>query len=469
MQIPFVGPSYQARSLRVDAQRAVNCYVEIDQAGGKPLALYGTPGLTLRATLAGPHRGSIEFNGVAIVVSGNTVYSINAAYAATTLGTIGSGSGPVGMAANSEEVLIVDGLGGWLATPSSLTRISDVDFPTGVTSCGYLDGFFVVAGDGSGRLYCNETPNDGSGWNGLDFASAEGSPDNIVRLVVDHREIWLVGSKTTELYINTGNADFPFERNGSVFIEMGAVSPWSVASLDNALYMLGQDDQGSGVVYRIEGYTPKRISTHAVETALAGYVLTDAQAFTVQFHGHSFYVLNFPSSDHTWAYDAATGQWFEWLWRNPNTNIDHRHRACTHVYVNGKHLLGDWENGKLYSLEEDVYTDNGDPIRRLRASQTQESESRLMFHEELIVDMETGVGLETGQGSNPLLMLRYSNDSGRTWSNYQTRPIGEAGRYGTRVKYGPTGAGRNRVWEVSMTDPVPFVIVGAYVRTVAGY
>jgi hypothetical protein len=471
MRIPFVGPSYQARSLRVDAQRAVNCYLEQDPAGTNPLALYGTPGLTLRATIGdGPHRGSITQGSYGYVVSGSNVYRLDSAYTATLLGVLDTSTGQVGMASNGTEVLIVDGVGGWLATESGLTEITDTDFPNGVTSCGFIDGFFVVGGDGTGQFYCNQTPNSGSAWNGLDFASAEGNPDPISRLVVDHREVWLVGTVTTEVYVNTGNADFPFERNGSVFIETGTAAPWSVVSMDNSLYMLAQDESGAGVVVRIQGYNPVRVSTHAIETAIAGYGdISDAVAYSMTYDGHAWYVLHFPTADHTWVFDAATQQWFEWLWRKPSTNTLHRHRGLTHLYFGRKHLVGDWESGKLYSLEDAVYTDNGDPILRLRASQTLDApDGEQMFYEQIIVEMETGVGLATGQGSDPQLMLRYSNDGGRSWSNYKTRSMGGAGSYATRVKYGPTGAGRNRVWEISMTDPVPFVVVGANVRASKG-
>jgi hypothetical protein len=239
-------------------------------------------------------------------------------------------------------------------------------------------------------------------------------------------------------------------------------------SLDNTLYMLGQDEAGAGMVYRIKSYNPERISTHAVETALSRYDMTDAVAYAMQWDGHAWYVLHFSTSNHTWFFDASTGQWCEWLYRNPATNEENRHRAHTHVYFAGKHLVGDWEDGKLYSLEEETFTDNGDPIVRLRATQEMDSEGELVFYEELIVDMETGVGTESGQGSEPLLMLRYSNDSGRTWSNQKTRPIGVVGNYGARVKFGPTGAGRNRVWEISMSDPVKFVVMGASVRAAKG-
>jgi hypothetical protein len=471
MKIPFVGPSYQARSLRVDAQRAVNCYLEQNPAGTTPLALYGTPGLTLRATVGtGPHRGQITQGGYDYVVSGSGVYRVDSNWSATLLGTLGTGSGIVGMATNGTEVLIVDGQRGWLATEDDLTLITDEDFPNGVTSAGYLDTFFLVGGDGSGQFYCNESPNTGSAWNGLDFATAEGNPDPIQRLLVDHREAWLVGKVTTEVYVNTGAADFPFERNGSVFIESGTPAPWSVVSMDNSLYMLGQDDTGAGVVYKIQGYNPVRVSTHAIETAIAGYTnITDAVGYSMLYHGHAWYVLSFPSANRTWVYDAATGSWFEWLYRNPNTNSLNRHRGLTHAYFGGKHLVGDWEDGKLYSLEDSVYTDNGDPILRLRATQSLDSDDgESIFYEQLVIEMETGVGLDTGQGSEPLLMMRYSNDSGRTWSNYKTKTIGASGRYGTRVKFGPTGAGRNRVWEISMTDPVAFVVVGASARATRG-
>jgi hypothetical protein len=206
-----------------------------------------------------------------------------------------------------------------------------------------------------------------------------------------------------------------------------------------------------------------------VEQAIRGYsTIADAFALCFQIDGHAFYVLVFPTADATWLYDASTQQWFEWSWRNPSDNTDHRHRANCYVFFNEKHLVGDWETGKIYSLEMEVYTDNGDPIRRKRITQTLSEDGARLFFEELQIDMETGVGLASGQGSDPMVMLRYSNDNGHSWSNTKQKSIGQQGDYDARVKFGPTGSARNRVWELTMTDPVKFAVFGAWARVTKG-
>lgn len=471
MKIPFVGPAYQARSVNADAQRAVNVYLEMDNASPRaPLALYGTPGKVLRFTLAtGPVRGAIVQGTYCYFVSGNTVYRVNSAYTVETLGTISTSTGQIGIATNGTETLIVDGVGGWIANAAVLTQIADADFPDGVTRATFQDGYFIVAGDGTQKFYINETPNTGTAWNGTDFASAEGSPDFTVGVISDHRELWLFGSGSAEIWVNTGNTDFPFERSGNTFIEHGTAAAGTVAKLDNTVFWLGQDDRGTGIVWRAEGYTPARISNHALEKAIQGYsTISDAFAFTYQQEGHGFYVLTFPTAGKTWVYDVATLQWHERAWRNPSTNELTRWRPNCHVFFGGRHLVGDFENGKVYSLDLDTHTDNGDPILRLRSTQPMNSEGLRVFYDSLQVDMETGVGLSTGQGSAPLLMLRFSDDGGHTWSNIKTVSIGAIGEYSARAIFRRLGQARNRVWEISMTDPCKFAVFGAFAKVRKG-
>jgi hypothetical protein len=472
MRIPFVGSSATARSLNADAERSVNCFLEYDQGNPRaPIALYGTPGLVLRATLGtSPVRGVLVCGSYAYWVGGNTVYRMDTAYAVTTLGTIGTASGRVGLAQNGTEVLIVDGATGWIATSTTLTQITDVDFPNGVTKATCQDGYFLVNGDGSGSTYWNETPNTGTAWNGLDFGTAEGSPDASVGILSDHRELWVFGTQSTEIWVNTGDADALFQRSGNTFIEQGTASGDTVTAMNNTVYWLGKGRDGQGIVFRAEGYQPRRISTHALEHAILGYAtISDAFAFCFQMAGHSFYALTFPTADATWLYDAATEQWFEWAWRDPADNTLHRHRASCCVFFNGQHLVGDRETGEVYSLDLDTYTDAGDPIKRIRATQTTHAGGKRLFFGQLTVDMETGVGLTSGQGSAPLLMLRYSNDGGHTWSNEKTCSLGAIGAYGARAKFGPSGSAKGgRVWEISLTDPVRFAVFGADVDVEAG-
>ncbi len=466
MKLPIVGPSYQARSLNADAQRTLNCYIELDNASPRaPAALYGTPGLVRKLTFpTAPVRACFKEGTYSWWVAGDTVYRVDADYQQLAIGKIATETGEIGIASNGAQLLIVDGVAGWLVDvkASVLTAISDPEFPNGVRRATYQDGFFLVAGDGTGKFYINERPNDGSQWNGLDFASAEGSPDNTIGIISDHREVWLFGELSAEVWVNTGNADFPFQRSGNVFIEHGCAAAGTVAKADNTVFWLGADDKGSGVVWRADGYTPLRISTHALEKALAGYeTIADAVAFTYQQEGHIFYVLTFPTAGATWCYDAATQLWHERAWRNPSTGQLTRWRPNCRVYANGAHLVGDFENGNVYALDLDVHDDDGAPILRLRRTTATEVMQERMFYTSLQLDMETGVGTVDGQGEAPVVMLRYSNDGGHTWSVERTATAGGTGEYGARARFTRLGSGRNRVWEISMTDPVKFAVFGA--------
>ncbi len=468
-KLAFVGPAYEARSLNADAQQAINCFLEMDNASPRaPIALYGTPGTVTEFTLpTGPVRDGIVAGGYLWCVAGNTVYRVDTAWNIATLGAIGTAAGEIGIASNGAQVIIVDGVGGWLVTvaTSALAVVADADFPNGVRRAAFQDGYFIVTGlTGSQAMYINQTAYDGATWDALDFASAEGSPDNTVGIISNHRELWPFGAKSAEVWVDSGGADFPFVRSGNAFIEQGCAAAGTIAKADNTLLWLGSNEQGAGVVYRADGYTPIRISTHAMERVFAGYTLADAFSFTYQQEGHAFYVLTFPTDSKTWVYDVSTQQWHERAWMNPNTGALSRWRANCHVFFNGKHLVGDYENGKVYSLDLDTYTDDGGPILRRRRTACSEGLQLKLFYSMLQADMETGVGTSTGQGVNPLVMLRHSNDGGHTWSNERTASVGAIGEYGARVIFRRLGAGRNRCWELSMTDPVKWAIFGAVVE-----
>lgn len=469
-KLPIVGPSYTARSLNADAQRTLNCYVELDNASPRaPAALYGTPGTVRKLTFpTAPVRGAFKEGAYSWWVSGNTVYRVGADFVPFALGAIGTRSGEIGIASNGSQLLIVDGAAGWLVDvkTSMLSNIADPEFPNGVRRATYQDGFFLVAGDGTGKFYINERPNDGAQWSGLDFASAEGSPDNTIGIISDHREVWLFGELSAEVWVNTGNADFPFQRAGNVFIEHGCAAAGTVAKADNTVFWLGADDKGAGIVWRADGYTPVRISTHALEKALADYsTIADAFAFTYQQEGHIFYVLTFPTAGVTWCYDAATQLWHERAYRDPANGQLLRWRANCSVFAHGEHLVGDFENGNVYALRLDVYTDDGAPILRLRRTTSTEAMQQRLFYSALQIDMETGVGTATGQGAAPLLMLRYSSDGGHTWGPERTATVGGVGQYDARARFTRLGSGRNRVWEISMSDPVKFAVFGAVLET----
>lgn len=468
-KLPFVGPAYQSRSINIDAQQSINLYLEMDNASPRaPVALHGTPGTVRKLTLPdGPVRGAVVEGGYAWFVAGHDLYRVAPDWSFTNVGSIGTATGEVGIASNGAQILIVDGASGWLVDVSdaSMVKITSEGFPNGVRRAAFQDGYFLVTGlTGSPSFWINQTPYDGARWDALDFASAEGAPDNTTGIISDHRELWLFGPTSAEVWVNTGGSDFPFGRSGNAFVEHGCAASGTICKADNTVFWLGSDDRGSGIVWRADGYTPVRISTHAIEHALAGYTLSDAIAMAYQQEGHVFYVLTFPTNSKTWVYDVSTQQWHERAWMHPQTGALSRWRANCMVFFNGQHLVGDYQTGAVYALDLDTYSDDGGPMLARRRTIVNESLQQRMFYHALQVDLEVGVGSGNAQGANPQAMLRYSNDGGHTWSNERTASMGKVGQYGARARWTRLGMGRNRVWELSITDPVKRCILGAVIE-----
>jgi hypothetical protein len=398
-------------------------------------------------------------------VSGNALYKINSQYVATRLGTIAN-NGPVSMSDNGTQLFIAANPQGYIynASTNVFQQITDADFPGAVT-VGYLDGYFVFNEPSSQKIWVTALL-DGTSVDPLDFASAEGSPDGVVGIIVDHRELWVFGTNSVEVWYDAGTADFPLQRIQGAFNEIGCVAPYSIAKMDNGIFWLGQDARGQGIVYRSEGYTGKRVSTHAVEWQIQQYGnLSDAVAYTYQQDGHSFYVLIFPSANTTWVYDASTQAWHERAGFSAGEFT--RHRSNCQVFFNNEVIVGDYQNGNLYAFDLDVYADNGSIqkwLRTWRALPTGKNDLRRTAHHSLQLDCETGVGLNEGQGSDPQVMLRWSDDGGHTWSNEHWTSIGKIGQFGKRAfwrRLGMTLKLRDRVYEVSGTDPVKIAIMGA--------
>ena len=502
MKTPILGSSYVARSVNAADNRMVNLFPEVIPEGGKePGFLNRAPGLQLQQTVGdGPIRAlwAHQTNGSSFfVVSGTEVYQLSSLTATPVkLGNVAAG-GPVSIADNGTQIFFACNGPSYIFNQSTQTfkQITDPDFPGAVTVA-YLDGYFVFNEPNSQRVWVTALL-DGSSVDPLDFASAEGSPDGLVAINVDHREAWLFGSDSVEVWYDAGLADFPLTRIQGAFNEIGCVAAFSVAKLDNTLFWLGTDARGQGIVYKANGYTGQRVSTHAIEYAIAQYGnISDAVAYTYQQEGHGFYVLTFPSANATWVYDAATQAWHE---RAGLVNGQFtRHRSNCQCNFQGNTVVGDFENGNIYTLDLDVYADNGAPqkwLRSWRALPTGQNNLNRSAHHSLQLDAETGVGLNglttgeniylTTEASEPLItenndfilsavgavpipapqaMLRWSDDGGHTWSNEHWTSMGRIGEYGHRTiwrRLGMTLKLRDRVYEVSGTDPVKIAIMGA--------
>lgn len=459
-QFNLLAAAVESRSRAASAQALVNLYPEVAPDGS--VTLYSTPGLSLFASVGfGPVRGLFVNGNVLLAVSGDRVYSVDSTGTATLLGSIGTSSGPVSMAGNGQQVQLVDGSAtGYVITGSILQTITDTDFPGGVTNA-FVDGFIMFNEPSSGRVWQGEGYAADS-QDPLKFSTAEGAPDDVVSILADHRELWIFGHDSTEIQYNAGAAGYSFERISGAFIEHGCAAAHSPQKIDNTVFWLGKDANGDGMVWRADGYTPRRVSTHDIEKEISSYSrLDDAVGWTYQQDGHSFYLLTFPTADATWCFDVAADKWHRRGYFE--SGVLHRHRANCHAFFAGQHIVGDWENGNLYVLSMEAFSDNGDEICREIITQHFRAGGRAIYGS-LEIRMEVGVGLQTGQGTDPQVQLSISNDQGQTWGPWMRRSMGRVGQYLERVVFHRLGSGYSKTFRIRITDPVKVVLAGANVE-----
>jgi hypothetical protein len=311
---------------------------------------------------------------------------------------------------------------------------------------------------------------------GLAFASKFTGPDDLVSLIVDHGQIYLLGEKTSEVWADVGTFPFPFQRIPGASSQHGTAAEFSMARFGNSFAYVSRNDRGQAVVVQMNGYFPQRISTHAVENTLVNKDISDAVAYTYQLEGHECYVVSFPSLELTWVYDGSTQMWHKWLWCDNQNNFK-RHRSNCSAFFQGVVLVGDYENGQIYRLDPNNYTDNGQHIRRVRRCPHLVADFQRQYFDELQIQFQPGVGLQGIEtfplgdndiGINPQAMLRWSNDGGSTWSNEHWAGIGKVGKYQNRIIWRRLGQARDRIYEVVVTDPIKAVIISANLKSSVG-
>lgn len=464
--------AYKARSVIASAQRCVNLYPEINQreafmympqqTAPTILTHYPTPGLKLLATApSGPIRGLYRANDNNLYCcAGSTIYRVDSNFGLTALGSIAFANTPVVMADNGTDIMIVDAsANGYTVHMSSgaFAKITDAAFYGG-TRVDYLDTFFVLNRTGFPTWYCSRS--NATTFDPLYFASKTGYADNTMSIVVCSRQIWLIGQLTTEVWYDAGNPDFPFSPVPGAFIQHGTIATYSVASSDVNVFWLTEDLQGRAMVLQGSGYQAERISTHAIEGEWSSYsTIADAIGFCYQQAGHTFYVLTFPTADKTWVYDVSTQLWHERAWIDDN-GVEHRHRAMCHAYCYEKNIVGDWENGNIYELDLNTYTDNGQPIRRIRTFPHLLNELKRVSYHKFTADMQLGT-LDDTTSNEPTMQLRWSDTRGASWNNPISQVMGVQGEYSRIAQFRRLGMARDRVFEISWSVPTLTALNGA--------
>jgi hypothetical protein len=527
----FIGPTYQAGSLALDAQRSVNLYVENDEsgAGKSPAALLGTPGLSVFTTLpTSPVRGllaggaPLSSGGILWAVAGSRLYDVASGGLYADRGDVGNDGKPVQMFVNGNQLMIISAGACWIdngagpvratfisdsgvldvagtaltwvsgdlfnvgmvahtiylgATPYTVASYTDSTHITLTASAGagtgvayytandnidattgaFLDGYFIIQKPASKQFNISAN-NNGLSWNPIDFAIKEAYPDNIGALLTSHEDLWVFGEETTQVYRNTGAAAFPLETDPGAMIHQGISAPYSAIRFNNGVAWLGGDSRGAPVAWAAVGYTPTRVSTHAVEAAWQAYSsVSDAVSYAYEDQGHQFWVISFPTGGATWAYDATTKLWHERAYWTGSAFA--RQRQQNHAYVFGKHLVGDYATGVVYQMSSSTFTDNGTTIRRVRTAPHISDGDDWLFHSRLRLDIEN-----TG-AVNP--SLDWSVDGGNTYNTPRTTTSQAAGAF-ARYDFRRLGRSRDRVYRVTITAAVKVAIVDAFLDVIPG-
>jgi hypothetical protein len=440
--------SYERRTPNA-ATRLVNVYPEQNPPDAKsPVLLSRAPGVAAYATVgAGPGRGLHVMGGSLYAVSGTSLYRVGNA---TALGTV-PGTSRVQMADNGTTLVMVTTPDAYYYSGGSVAQVSDADFTArGASSVSFVDGYFTFTEPGTGRFFSSDLYS--TAFDALKFATAEGSPDNLVAHIVDHRQIILFGAESTETWWNSGADNFPFERMADGFMEIGCLG--GVVKLDNSVYWVANDN----TIRRLNGSTPVRVSTHGVEEKIRTYTSTP-YAFAYALEGHLCAVFQWDEG--TWVFDATSGSWHEReTYRDSDSNP---WRVCDTATLNGTVYVQDALTGAVGILSPDTFAEWGETIRAEWTYPSVFDANRRLFHSRLELLCESGVGVATGQGEVPAIVLSWSDDGGRTWTIAPARDIGRIGEFRHRVQWHRLGSSRDRCYRMLVTDPVALNIYGTTV------
>ena len=476
--IPLFGNSINAYSAVVSRQRRLNCFSEVRPDGDKSQVIYrGTPGTIPWVTFpTSPVRAWRVVGLLLYVVAGTVLYSVSSLGVITRLGSMPGASGLCEMTDNGVQILIVDDVNGWvytlvtgsyyqsaLNTAGSFGAITDPNFTSlgGPNSCAFLDGYGIVNRPATRQAYVSESY-DFTHWTNVSslptFFTKENSSDNLVAVNVLNGTVVLWGAQSIEFWQDVGTYPGPFARINGASQTWGLAAVYSRAFLNNTMIFLGQNPQGSLQVMMLNGYTPQRVSTSDIENLFSGFsTYVDATALTYIVDGHPMYQLNFPSANRSFLYDSLVGDWHE---VQTGTALVARHIANLGITFNSENYVADSTSGAVYQLSTSAYTDNGTPIKRVLGSRHIHGDGNVLGIAQLWLDMETGVGLQSGQGSDPQIMLRVSKDGGRTFPVERWAKFGKVGQYTTpRAIWRRLGAARDFVFEFVMTDPVKFTVI----------
>ena len=478
----FLGPSFVAQSPLADGERTMNFYAEPASVPGQsgPMALYPTPGVTKLVTADdAPGRAMAVAAGRMFCVMGRTLYEISDAYVLPSRNPstpmVNDGN-PATISWNGDgggQLLITSGNYAYLFTLSSnaFTQVRDPSSDGGSTMGVQLDGYFIVLDTATSTIYLSDLL-DGATWSATQFAQRSIASDPWVSMAVLNRQLWLLGSRTSEVWYNSAATPFPFQPHPSGLVAYGCVAPYSTMVTGETLLWLAATHDGTGQVVQTTDFSPDVVSSFAVSTAIGQYsTIDDAIGGSYTQLGHSFYVLTFPAEKKTWAFDTTPNMALRapqrWAERGTWVSEENEYQAwrpCYFLYQNDELLVLDFTTGSVYRLDHTVGTDVDDrEIRRIRRPPSLFVENQVLRVSAFELLLQPGLGLATGQGDDPQVSLRVSGDGGETFGNERLAGAGKIGQYGARTRWLRCGSGRRWMPEIVVSDPIPWRVLGATV------
>jgi hypothetical protein len=469
MKIPLGLGAYESASMPFSAQRCVNMYASIaqDQAWSDAV-LFGTPGVVQMGTAGSlstdASRGSTKMGGIYYVVNGTDLNTFSSAGTKTTLGTV-AGSARVSMAHNGDKLCIVVPGGKayvYIASTSTFAEITDTDYKAS-DSVVFSDGYYIFT-ESDGTNWFVSNLNDPTSIDPLDFGSAELSPDKIVCGFANYDNVFILGETTIEPFQNIGGAGFPYQRIEGASYEKGCTAKYTPIQWEGAFYFVGAGKNERTSIYRAGGSgEPEKMSTDAIDTEIQNFTaaeISNAYSFTFGINGHSFVGFTFRSivvTSRTFVFNVtASALSGRRVWFELQSGVDENAwRVASIDFVYDMLVVSDSEDGRIGYLDEDVFTEYGDVLLSEKVTPPVFAEGSSTIFDSLELIIDAGQGLITGQGSDPQIMMDFSDDGGRTWSYELWADLGEIGEYFRQVEWRRLGLTRQtRIARFRISDPI---------------